>query len=308
MENSEEEIIVMEIHQLVYFVAVAETGGFSRAAERCNVAQPSLSQQIIKLEREMGKQLFDRLGRTVVLTEAGQMLLPRARAILSEIQDIDRVLKQDIYTEHGHLSVGFIPTIAPFLLPGVLKGFSDKFPKAELSVYENLTEHLVSDLIGGKLEVGIMSLPIHNKMIATDELFTEPLLVAASQHHDPITKTTIKVKELEDFPFIALNEVHCFGEQVQTFCYQHNVNVDIVCHTSQLSTVHSCIELGLGVSLIPQMMASSDTSGLIKYRPVSDNEPRRKIVAAYHSGRHCSFLTQQFIDLVREEYYRLVDE
>jgi len=298
----------MEIHQLTYFVAVAETGGFSRAAERCNVTQPSLSQQIIKLEKGIGQQLFDRLGRTVVLTEAGQLLLPRARAVLAEIHDINRVLKQDIYSGYGHLSVGFIPTIAPFLLPGVLKVFSDKFPQAELSVYENLTEQLVIDLIRGTLDVGLMSLPIHNKLIATRELFSEPLLVATSRHHDPITKTTIKVKELEDFPFIALNEVHCYGEQVQTFCYQHNVNVDIVCHTSQLSTVQSCIELGLGVSLIPQMMASSDTSGLIKYRPVSDIEPRRIIVAATHSGRQRSFLTQQFIELVRDEYYRLIDE
>jgi LysR family hydrogen peroxide-inducible transcriptional activator len=190
----------------------------------------------------------------------------------------------------------------------VLKKFSDLFPQAELSVYENLTDHLLDDLIQGKIEVGIMSAPIDHKLIATHDLFTESLLAAVSQHHDPITKASIKVKDLQDFPFIALNEVHCFGEQVQTFCYQHNVNVDIVCHTSQLSTVHSCIALGLGVSLIPQMMASSDTSGFIKYRPVSDTEPRRTIVAAYHSGRNQSFLAQQFVDLVRDEYYCLIDE
>lgn len=298
----------MEIHQLTYFVAVAETGGFSRAAERCSVAQPSLSQQIIKLEQELGQQLFDRLGRGVALTEAGQALLPRARSILAELQNIKRGVSREIEQGCGHLAVGFIPTVAPFLLPGVIKQFAEQFPRAELSVYEDLTEGLVRDLVGGRLDVGIMSLPIKNKLIAAQELLTEPLLVASSRHHDLIGKASILVKELEDFPFIALNEVHCLGEQVQTFCYQQNVDLEIVCHTSQLSTVQSCVALGLGVSLVPRMLAASDTSGQVVYRSVSDVPPQRKIVAATHAGRLQSFLARQVVGLVEAEYRRLVAE
>jgi LysR family hydrogen peroxide-inducible transcriptional activator len=297
----------MEIHQLVYFVAVAETGGFSRAAERCNVAQPSLSQQIMKLEHELGQQLFDRLGRTVTLTQAGQALLPRARSILAELQEIKRGLSQEINEGYGHLAVGFIPTVAPFVLPGVVKLFTNKFPHAELSVYEDLTEALLRNLLGGKLDIAIMSLPLNNKLIITHELCTEPLLVASARHHELISKASIRVKELEGFPFIALNEVHCLGEQVQSFCYQQNLNLQIVCHTSQLSTVQSCIALGLGVSLVPQMLAASDTSGQIVYRPVSDAMPRRKIAAASHAGRLLSFLAQQFIEVVQDECNRLVE-
>ena len=100
----------MEIHQLEYFVAVVETGGFSRAAERCNVAQPSLSQQIKKLEGEIGQPLFDRLNRKVVLTEAGRMLLPRANRILGELQDIKVEMQTEIQEGYGTLKVGFIPT------------------------------------------------------------------------------------------------------------------------------------------------------------------------------------------------------
>lgn len=297
----------MEIHQLIYFVAVAETGGFSRAAKRCNVAQPSLSQQIMKLEQELGQQLFDRLGRTIALTEAGQVLLPHARAILAEVQEVKRGLRQEIDEGHGRLAVGFIPTIAPFLLPGVLKQFAQTFPEAELSVYEDFTDNLVRDLIAGKLDVGIMSLPINNKLISTEELLTEPLLVASSRHHELISKASVMVRELEAFPFIALNEVHCLGEQVQSFCYRQDVDLEIVCHTSQLSTVQSCVALGLGVSLVPLMLAASDTSDQIAYRPVSDVVPQRKIVAASHTGRLQSFLAQQFVELVQAEYHRLVD-
>jgi len=270
----------MEIHQLVYFVAVAETAGFSRAAERCNISQPSLSQQIIKLERELGGPLFDRLGRKVVLTEAGQNLLPRARAILAEIQEIEFGLEDKIQEGHGKLAVGFIPTIAPYLLPGVIQELADQYPHAELSVIEDLTDNLLDELVSGKVDVGIMSTPINNKLIKIEELFTEPLLVASSRHNEMFTKAKIQIKELEALPFIALSEVHCLGEQVQSFCYQQDLDLDIVCHTIQLSTVKNCVASGLGVSLVPHMFAACDPSGQINYRPVRAPAPSRKIVAA----------------------------
>lgn len=292
----------MEIHQLTYFVAVAETGSFTRAAERCNIAQPSLSQQIMKLEHELGEPLFDRLPRRVVLTEAGRMLLPRANSILSELQDIKQGLNEDIEDGRGLLSVGFIPTIAPFVLPRVIKRFSMDFPLATLSVTEDFTENLVREIVDGKLDVGVTSLPIHNKLIRTQELLSEPLLVASSQGHDILNRTLLHVKELDDFPFIALSEVHCLGEQVQSFCYQKNLDLKIVCHTSQLTTVQNCVALGLGVSLVPRALALSDASEQISYRALSDAVPQRKIAAATHVERTQSFLAKRFIDIVREEY------
>jgi LysR family hydrogen peroxide-inducible transcriptional activator len=294
----------MEIHQLKYFVAIVETGGFSRAAERCNVSQPSLSQQIQKLERELGGRLFDRLGRGVVLTEAGQNLLPRARAILAELKEIEVGLADSIRAGHGRLAVGFIPTVAPYLLPGVLQNMAEKYPHAELSVHEDLTDNLLQDLVSGKLDVGIMSTPINNKHIRTEDLFSEPLLVASSRHHE-FAHAMIQVKELEAFPFIALSEVHCLGEQVHSFCYQQDVNLEIVCHTTQLSTVGSCVALGLGVSLVPHMFAACDASGEIEYRRVRAPVPSRKIVAATHKNRSESLLGRAFIELVKDEYFRL---
>lgn len=292
----------MEIHQLEYFVAIVETGGFSRAAERCNVAQPSLSQQIKKLEDEIGQPLFDRLGRKVVLTQTGKMLLPRAINILGELRGIKVDLQTGIQEEQGTLAVGFIPTVAPFVLPAVIRRFSQEFPNATLEVHEDLTEELVEKIIVAELDVGITSLPIKNKLIQTEELLTEPLLVATSQNYEIANRTSIRVKELDDFPFIALNEVHCLGEQVQSFCYQQDLDLNIICHTSQLSTVHSCIALGLGVSLVPQALAISDASEQVVYRVVSDSVPQRKIAAATHARRDLSFLGRKFIEIVRSEY------
>jgi len=294
----------MEIHQLEYFVAIVETGGFSRAAERCSVAQPSLSQQIKKLEQELGRPLFDRLGRKVSLTETGNLLLPHARKILDELQAIQFGIHDKIEEGYGTLAVGFIPTIAPFALPGVIRKFSQKFPNATFDVYEGLTDELIEKIIALEIDVGIMSLPINNKLIHTEELLTEPLLVAASQKYDIIHRTSIQVKELGDFPFIALSEVHCLGEQVQSFCFQQDIGLNIVCHTAQLSTVQNCIALGLGVSLVPQALAISDPSDLVTYRATNHPLPQRKIAAATHAKRQTSFLTQQFIEIVRSEYPR----
>ncbi len=292
----------MEIHQLTYFVAVAETGNFSRAAERCNVAQPSLSQQIQKLEQEIGAPLFDRLRRRVVLTDAGRSLLPRAISILAEVHDIKHATSRQAGSSSGMLTVGFIPTIAPFVLPRVVKRFSREFPNVRLLVHEDLTESLVRDLVDGKLDVGITSAPIHNRLIRVEELLTEPFLVASAKKKDWISRATIRVKELDAFPFIALSEMHCFGEQVQSFCYQQRLELKVVCNTSQLSTVQNCVAQGLGLSLVPKALALSDKSKKVVYRALSDASPQRKIAAATHAERKPSFLVKEFIKIVREEY------
>jgi len=292
----------MEIHQLTYFVAVAETGSFSRAAERCNVAQPSLSQQIQKLEQELGSPLFDRLHRRVVLTDAGRSLLPRAASILAEVHDIKHSARHETDSASGPLNVGFIHTIAPFVLPRVIQRFSREFPNVRLVVHEDFTEALVRDLVDGKLDVGITSMPIHNRLIRTEELLSEPFLVASSKKNDVITHATIRVNELDDFPFIALSEIHCLGEQIQSFCYQQHLEMKIVCNASQLTTVQNCVALGLGVSLVPRALALSDKSKQIIYRELSGAALQRKIAAATHSERTQSFLAKIFIKIVQEEY------
>src|SRR5688572_31049175 len=128
----------MELHQLRYFVAVAQTGNFSRAAERCHVSQPSLSQQILKLERRLGQPLFNRLGRRAVLTDAGRLLLDRALSVLATIDDAERRLRAGDQMHAGRLAIGAIPTIAPYVLPPTLEAFVKRRPLVELTVREDV--------------------------------------------------------------------------------------------------------------------------------------------------------------------------
>lgn len=292
----------MELHQLRYFVAVAESGGFSKAAKRCFVAQPSLSQQIIKLESELGSRLFDRLGRTVVLTDAGKALLPKARLILSETDNIKTGITEHLDSGAGTLSVGIIPTMAPYLLPGALKRFSETFPNAKLSLNENLTEKLVEGLVELEIDIAIMSLPIENKLIETEVLFDDPLVLAHSPDH-PLSKTPeITIEDLREIPFIALDEEQCLGEQVKNFCYEKHINPDIICRTWNLSTIQQFVSLGRGVSLVPKMFVNTDNSGICTYRNISGHAPSRKVAAAWHKHRKPSRLAEGFIEIIKEEY------
>ena len=298
----------MEIHQLQYFIAVAETGGFGRAAKRCNVTQPSLSQQIIKLEGELGEKLFDRLGRSIALTEAGHVLLPRAKRILTEVQGIRHDVHNDIEEGIGHLAIGVIPTIAPFILPETLIRFKSRFPNATLSITEALTDDLIEKLVGAEIDMGIVSLPINHKLITTEILAAEPLLVIAPDTMDFNGMTSLAVSDLNGMPFIALDEINCLGEQVEAFCYKHTVFPEIVCRTSQLSTVKRCVESGLGISLIPKMCAVTEPKGKYGYFSIADHAPKRTIAAASHSGRMQSTLSKAFIESVRGVCAHILDQ
>ena len=295
----------MELHQLKYFIAVVETGSFSKAAKRCFVAQPSLSQQIIKLEKEIGTRLFDRLGKKVVLTEAGNTLLPGAKRILNESKEIKLRMSEEMSGNSGTLSVGIIPTIAPYILPGSLKTFKKENPEAVIKVQENLTDRLIDMLINFQIDIGIMSLPIDNKLLNKRELFEDKLVLTLPLNHKLSKSLKIKLKNLDDIPFIALDEEHCFGEQVKSFCYQTSINPDIVCKTWNLSTITNCVSSEVGVSIIPLMTALTNSPKGTIYKDIEEN-PSRTVVSVSYMDRSKKSIALKFEDTIIREYTKLI--
>lgn len=294
----------MELHQLRYFIAIVETGSFSKAAKRCYVTQPSLSQQIIKLEKELGKKLFDRLGSKVALTDTGNSLLPRARRIIQETREIESEIKDDKASGKGVLSVGMIPTIAPFLLPLCLRRFKKKFPGAEIQIHENLTENLIRMLIGFKIDIGIMSLPVDSELVEYKKLFDDPLVLSVPESFELSRSKKIKIRDIEKLPFIALDEEHCFGEQVQTVCYENQINPDIVCKTWNISTILNSVSLGSGISIIPMMTALTNKPRNYVYKKLVEN-PSRAIVSVNYRNRTKKDLSLEFEKIIKEEYSKL---
>jgi LysR family hydrogen peroxide-inducible transcriptional activator len=291
----------MELHQLRYFVAVAETGSFTRAAEREKITQPTLSEQVIRLESEkhgVGRRLFDRLGRKVVLTDAGHELLGRAQAILAAVDEAERAVKNS--AEGGHLRVGAIPTIAPFLLPGVVSRFRKRHPGVQIQLEEDRTERLLADLLAGELDVGVMALPIRDDRLHVEKLFAEPLVMALPANHRLAAKTEVKLGDVMDEPFILLDDMHCFGDQVLSLCRRGGVEPKVVCRGEQIVTLLAMVAAGQGVSVVPEMAAAADTSKGRVFRPLGKPTPTRTLCAVWHKQRYRPPSLRAFVDVLKQ--------
>jgi LysR family hydrogen peroxide-inducible transcriptional activator len=294
----------MELHQLRYFVAVAHAGNFSRAAERCHVSQPSLSQQILKLERRLGQPLLNRLGRRAVLTDAGRVLLERATAILAAVEDAERRLLSG-GLQGSRLTVGAIPTIAPYLLPATLEAFARRCPNVELAVQEDVTRHLLAGVVEGDLDLALVALPITDERLQAERLLTEPLLVAMPPGHPLTRRRKIQIRDLSEERFILLNEMHCLGEQALSLCRAHDCQPKIACRSAQIATVQALIALGHGISLLPEMARRADQSKRLVYRPLANEDSCRTIAAVWHRHSYQGPAAKCFLANLRQVTHKL---
>jgi LysR family hydrogen peroxide-inducible transcriptional activator len=275
----------MEMHQLRYAVAVARAGNFSRAAEQCHVSQPSLSQQIQKLEHELGERLFDRLRRAARLTPEGEAFVRHAVHILEEVDAATREASESRALLRGVLSVGVLPTIAPYLLPGLLSRFEKKHPGVEILVHEDMTANLIKQLFAFEIDFAVASEPLHDRRLAVRLLQTEELLLALPRRHRLAKKRTISASDLEQERFIVMKEGHCLGDQVLEFCNRRDLRANVGFRSAQLETIQALVHAGMGLSLIPSMAAEPGRRGRPDYRSLAPPRPVRRIVAAWPRQR-----------------------
>jgi LysR family hydrogen peroxide-inducible transcriptional activator len=288
----------MELHQLRYFCAVADTGSFSRAAEQSHISQPSLSQQILKLEGELGARLFDRLGRSVRLTDLGKTLLPRARAILRELEAAKgEVLERKDFVG-GSVTVGVIPTVAPYFLPPVLSLFAKQFPQARLTVSEEITPILLERLRSGAIDVALLALPVRGHEFETFRILTEPLFAALPINHFLARRRTISLRDLRKEPFLLLRDGHCFRDTVVGACDRARMNPQIIFESGQFSSLLSLVGTGMGVSVVPEMALRENPS--CRYIRIADENATRTIGAVVLRGRSLNPATRSFLALIRQ--------
>lgn len=292
----------MELHQLRYFVAVAETGSFSRGAERCGITQPSLSQQILKLEDELGQRLFDRLGRTVQMTPSGRILLPRAQRILAEVNSASNAVQQDVVQGKGTLTIGAIPTIAPFLLPEALSELRKRFPEAGLQIIEDTTDRLVQKLVRAEIDCAIMSPPVEEDHLVAESLFTEELFAILPPKHPLAQSGELRLNMLQGQDAIVLQPMHCLSAQIDAFCKAEGIARNVTCSTSQLSTLYNLVALGMGLSLVPEMFVKRGPSGPCVIKNFSGKAPVREISVYWHAGRVRNPLGEFLADIIRAKH------
>ena len=287
----------MEINQLRYFCAVAQTGNFTRAAEQEGIAQPSLSQQIVRLEEDLETKLFDRLGRGVRLTEAGKALLPQALEILRQLQGARTKLQSMKRGVAGRLVVGCIPTIMPYFIAPKLNSFLGRYPEVQLRLVEEVTPKLVQLLQGGEVDLAVISPPVNNPDLICSDLFREPILVAVNKQHKLTQLPNIQLRDLQCERLLLLKEGHCFRENALTLCARSRGELASIFDTDQLSSILSLVSAGFGISLVPEM-AAEEHSGCA-FLPL-DRQAHRRI--GYIRIRRHSLGTAQkaFIQWLRE--------
>jgi LysR family hydrogen peroxide-inducible transcriptional activator len=294
----------MELHQLRYFIAVARLRNFSRAADRCHVSQPSLSQQIMKLEDELGERLFERTKRKVELTPAGELFLEHAMHVTDEIE-LARDAVRDVRTlVRGRVILGALPTIAPYYLPTRLRTFSERFPGIEVVVNEDTTAKLAQAVLDKEIDLALVSLPVNGRSLLVEKLFDEELLVVMPAHHRLAAKARLSLREMKDERFILMHESHCLAGQALHFCHAQGLAPNVNFRSAQIETILAFVGSGHGVSIVPAMSKREALFPGIRYKSFRGRGPRRDIGILCRLDRPLSRAAHALVNFLKAEQRR----
>jgi LysR family hydrogen peroxide-inducible transcriptional activator len=243
----------MNLRDLRYFVALADTKHFGRAAERSFVSQPTLSAQIKKLENYLGVQLIERQPRKVTLTESGQRILPIARRILQDSDEIVTLARDEHDPLSGKLKLALIPTIGPYLLPLVTRRLRKQLPRLKLMLYEYQTQPLLEKLKAGDIDVGILALPVPLDGLDARELYQEDFTVAVPNGNALAKKAHVKLDDLTGETLLLLEDGHCLRDQALDVCSRVDVKENEDYRATSLETLRQMVAAGLGITLLPEL-------------------------------------------------------
>lgn len=273
----------MNIRDLSYIAAVARHGHFGRAAQACHVSQPALSSQIKKLESELGVILFERDNKSVRLTDVGAKIVSLAEETLGVVSRIRMTASSARDPYSGQLRLGFIPTIAPYLVPHFVRHCRETLPNLQVQFEENITERLNQSLEKGDLDVAILATPPEDSRFEAISLYDEPFWVVFPEGHDLRLLRGIRVDDLPQDELLLLSEGHCFRDQALDACrIDEKAEIRTIRATS-LETLINMVSAGLGVTLIPAMALSGSwqNNADLKTKKLNDSKAYRRIYLTY---------------------------
>ncbi len=276
----------MNLRDLRYLVALDEFKHFGRAAQACFVSQPTLSTQIKKLEQELGVILIERNPRKVLFTEIGEEVTRRARAVLRDVDQIKTLARRTADPESGTVRLGLFPTLGPYLLPHVVPSICKQFPRLELLLVEEKTEIILRQLREGRLDAGLLALPIVDEQLHTEFLFEEPFLLAVPQHHELAQRKTLVIDDLADANLLLLEDGHCLREQALDVCKLAGANEKTGFRATSLETLRQMVAANVGITLLPMLsvkppVAVSRRIHLMKFR---GKAPSRRIAMVWRKS------------------------
>ena len=273
----------MNLRALEYLVALADLRHFSKAAESCHVSQPTLSTQIRKLEEELGVQLVERSPRQVMLTPVGEDVADRARMVMGEIQAIRTLSQRSREPGTGSLRLGIFPTLAPYLLPHVIPGIREQYPRLTLHLYEEKTEDILSMLAQGKLDAGLLALPVPDDRFRVRVLFDEAFVLATPGKHPLGKRRVIEMSDLKGQELLLLEDGHCLRDQALEVCQLAGAAEKLDFHASSMETLRQMVAANTGITLMPTLAIKppvAHTDNLVTV-PFRDPAPKRTIAMVW---------------------------
>jgi len=268
---------MIKIRDLEYLSAIEKFRHFGKAASACFVSQPTLSGQLMKLEQQLGLQLVERHRHNVMLTPAGEKLVKDARKVLQAAEDFERSAKNLLDPLAGDLHVGLIPTLAPYLLPHIMKDLTVNMPKVQFYLHEKQTKDLLQQLDEGKLDV--LVLPYLEEMEKFDSyhLFDEPFILVTPTSHELSPLKEMTLNDLHDQSILTLEDGHCLKDQALGYCFSAGAKENTSFQATSLETLRHMVGSGIGVTLLPALATYNQAQENICYIPFNSPSPIRKI-------------------------------
>lgn len=290
----------MELRQLQYTLKIAEERNFSRAADKLHIAQPSLSQQLSKLEQELGVKLFQRNTSTVELTYAGASFIEHAKKIMDAVEQLRQEMDDISQLRAGRVVIGSMPITGSHLLPYVLPAFKEAYPDIQVALLEDTSLNLEKLTAGGGTDLSLLSLPLQEPSLTYEPIGEEMIDLAVPPQH-PLASLEartekVSLERLKDEPFIVLKKGQGFRKLTIDLCRNAGFEPHVVFESNNIETVQSLVAAGMGITLVPRFIARAKRSELIPvYLPLA-SDPSRTLVIAYRKGRYLSKAAEAFIE------------
>lgn len=290
----------MELHHLRYFVAVARHGNFTRAAEENHVAQPSLSQQIRRLEDELGAPLFDRSQSPVRLTDAGEALLPHAEAILHQITAAKGAVEDRLGLRSGRLVLGTLPQTGARLLPAAVASFRQRHPDVQVLLREDTSRRLTALALSGETDLTLTTLPVGSPELESQPLMSEEILLALPPGHPLAGAARLSLEEVSQEPFLLIKPGYGFRDLCLGACRAAGFEPHVTFESSQIDTLQAMVAAGLGCTLVPRMAAERARRPAPVFVPLEGPPLTRTLALVWRRDRYLSRAAEAFLAMARE--------
>ena len=298
----------MELRQIQYFLAVAKHENFTRAAGYVHVSQPSLSVQIAALEEELGTRLFDRLGRKVALTQAGELFRQHAERALRELEQAAQVVQELRGAKRGRLSVGTLSTVNSYLIAPLVSRFKQRFPEIHLHIHALPSTDIVNGLLANHLDLGICLLPLAHPQLHTMPLFEERLVLVAPASGKAL-RPRLRMQDLATLPLILMPTDYCLRKMVEGECAKAGVHPHVSLEMSSPEGILQAVAEGAGMTILPELYVRLRLPyGDLQVVDIYDPIPRHPVGLAFLKHRHQNLAATEFANLCQVTMKHLLSE